>query len=107
MSFPIYILDDDTIIFTKKDLNHVEFWEDEVCEILSQKTNIPKKRLINLPYCQRRARIVGEHLYFGEKISKVLLKKISKTVSVDLKFVYDEHEKRLSYDVSKFKSLSQ
>ena len=33
MSFPVYILDDETILFTKEDKNHVEFWEATVARL--------------------------------------------------------------------------
>ena len=105
MSYPIYILDDDTVLFTKEDINHVEFWQKTVAPLLAQKMKIPTRKLLNIPYSQRRGRIVGNILYCGEKISKKLLKLIEKIVRSELKIVFDEHEKTIDYDVAKFKNL--
>ena len=46
-SYPIYILDDDSIIFTKEDLNHVDFWNDQVANKVSEMYKIPVHRLLN------------------------------------------------------------
>lgn len=35
MGYPVYILDDDTILFTKEDLDHIEFWEQQVAAKLA------------------------------------------------------------------------
>ena len=48
--------------------------------------------------------MVGNRLYCGEKIDKALFVKIQKTLNVELEIVYDDHEKRLNYDVAIFSS---
>ena len=103
--FPIYILDDDTVLYVKDDVNHVDYWYDTVSKIVADKHGILQKRLLNLPYCQRRARVVGSSFYCGEKITKKLLKKIEKTLDRKLKYIYDEHETRCEINVSEFNSL--
>lgn len=103
--FPIYILDDDSIVYTMEDKNHCDYWEDTVSKIVADKYKISHKDIINLPYCIRRARVVGENLYCGEKISQKLLKKIQKTLDMKLKLVYDEHETRLVNDMLEYKLL--
>lgn len=108
MGYPVYILDDDTILFTKEDLDHTEFWEQEVAPKLATKLSISVPRLLNLPYCQRRGRVVGEHFYCGEKITDELMAKIRETLGEeDLRLIYDDHEKRLKYDYLNFKSLKK
>ncbi len=105
-SFPIYIIDDDTIVFTKEDLNHVDFWNEQVAKKVSELYNIPVHRLLNIPYCQRRARIVGNNLFCGEELSVELVNKIKTVLNKKvLKVVYDQHETVLKYDVMILKSL--
>jgi len=100
ISYPIYILDDDTIVFTKEDLNHVDFWNQKVAKKVSELYNIPVHRLLNIPYCQRRARIVGNILFCGEELSIDLINKIKTVLNKRvLKVVYDQHETVLPYDV--------
>lgn len=104
-TFPIYILDDNTIIHVKRDIDHVDYWYRTVARIVAEKRGIPRRKLINLPYCQRRARVVGNRLYCGEKISKKLHRQIEKTLNMRLKPVYDEHETRCPFNVAEFKGL--
>jgi hypothetical protein len=106
ISYPIYILDDDTIVFTKEDLNHVDFWNEQVAKRVSELYNIPVHRLLNIPYCQRRARIVGNNLFCGEELSVELVNKIKTVLNKKvLKVVYDQHETVLPYDVMILNSL--
>lgn len=105
ISFPIYILDDETILHTKEDVNHVDYWHDTVSKTVAEKHGIPRRKLLNLPYCQRRARIVGNRLYYGEKISKKLHAKIEKTLGMKLKVAHDEHETRCPINLAEFKAL--
>ena len=108
MSYPIYILDDDTIIFPegKIDIDHSEFWETTVARIVARHHNIPLEDLLNLTYCQRRARIAGQNVLYGEKQTKKLLQLIERAVEEKgLRFVYDEHEQRLEFDVLEFTAL--
>lgn len=114
MSFPIYILDlgqdDYHIVFPegKVDLNHSDFWEATVARIVARHLHLPLEELVTLCYCQRRARIVGDIIYYGERPSKKLLRLIERAVGEKgLRFVYDDHEKRLDYDVQDFTSLSR
>jgi hypothetical protein len=100
-SYPIYILDNDQIVFPpeKNDIGHCEFWETTVHKIVAELYRIPARKLINLPYCQRRARIYNSKVYYGETFKQSLLLKIKKAVGEKLEFAYDEHEARLEYDV--------
>ena len=105
-SYPIYILDDDSIVFTKKDINHVVFWNEQVAKKVSEMYNIPVHRLLNIPYCQRRARIVGKKLFCGEELSIDLFNKIKTVLNKKvLKVVYDQHETVLKYDVMILNSI--
>ena len=113
-SYPIYILDlglkEDKIVFPegKADLNHSDYWEMTVARMVALYLRVPLSEILNLPYCQRRARISGKNVYYGERVSKKLLKLIEKAVGeTGLKFVYDEHEQRLEYDVSGLTFLSR
>jgi len=103
--FPIYILDDDSILFIKKDMSHSKFWEKIVAKTVADKYLISTSDIINLPYCQRRARIVGNKLYCGEKLSKKLINKIEKEVDIKLIYIFDEHETRCKISVSEFNVL--
>ena len=102
--YPGYVRDDDTVLHVKEDKNHTEFWEEVVAPIVANKYKVSLSNIINLPYCQRRARIVGDCFYFGEKITKKLLKKIEKAVGHKLRHAYDEHETRCDISVSEFRS---
>lgn len=112
MSYPIYILDlgdgEPTIVFpeNKVDLDHSAFWEWEVAGIVARHFKLNPKDLENLPYCQRRARIAGQMVLYGEKQTKKLLRLIEKAVGEKgLLFVVDEHEQRLPFDVEAFAAL--
>jgi hypothetical protein len=106
MSYPVYILDDNTIVYTKDDMDHIDFWEQEVVPKLSIKMSIPISSLMDLPYCQKRGRVVGKHFYCGEKVSEKLMDKIREILGEEaLCLVYDDHEKRLKYDYQNFKNL--
>lgn len=111
-SYPIYILDlggtDYSIVFPegKVDLDHSQFWEDTVVRLVARHFHLPLEELVNMPYCQRRARINGKIVYYGEKTTKRLLKLIEKAVGeTGLRFAYDDHEKRLSLCVQAFLAL--
>lgn len=103
--FPIYILDDESILFIKKDLSHSKFWQNQVAAVVAKKFSVPLAEILNLPYCQRRARIVGRNLYCGEKLSKKLIKKIESAVGSKLNYCYDEHETRCEISLGQFKAL--
>ena len=115
MNFPIYILDlsgVDRVVYPEDqiDLNHSDFWTSAVAKIVADHFRLPVKRLLNLPYCQRRARIVVTDkeaaIYFGERHTKKLLKLISKSVGLpELQWRFDEHEQRLEFDVTEFNRL--
>ena len=115
-SFPVYILDlsgEDRIVFpeNREDLSHSEFWETVVTGIVAQHYRIAVARLENLPYCQRRARIVLARnkppiVYYGEQQSDELLAAIAAAVEIpDLQWRYDDHEKRLEFDVLELRQL--
>ena len=107
-SFPIYILRlglTTEIVFpeNREDFTHPDFWEQTVCYLVARHFGIPPRRLTNLPYCQRRARIVGDKVYYGEPHDPQLLGLIRKALkNSNLSFVYDVHEKRLREDVRLF-----
>lgn len=102
--FPVYVLDDDTIVFSKKNINHDIFWRKRVSKIVAKKYKINNNDLHNLPYCQKRARIIDNIIYCGEKLSKRVIKKLEDIVGTELKLIYDEHETRCEISVSQFKS---
>jgi hypothetical protein len=110
-SFPIYILklgDETKVVFPedRKDIGHTDFWEEKVAKIVVAYHKIPLKKLIDLPYCQRRARVVGTKVYYGERPDPVLLNAIRLALGDDrLVFAFDEHEKRLRDDVLEFRRL--
>lgn len=113
MSFPIYILDlggdEYAIVFPegKVDIDHNDFWEATVARIVARHLHLPLEGLLNLPYCQRRARINGKIVYYGEKRTKKLLRQIEKAVGeTGLEWGYDDHEMRLEYDLIEFHALS-
>lgn len=103
--FPVYILDDDTIVYIEKDCDHLTFWNNTVKYLVSKKFNVSLQEIENLPYCQRRARVVGSRIYCGENVSKKLLKKIEKILKMNLILCFDEHESRCPISVSEFKGL--
>ena len=73
MSFPVYIIDDGKIFFKEeKDFGHNEFWEEEVSLYVAKKFKVSLQHIINLPYCQKRGRLVNEKFYFGEKPNKLI-----------------------------------
>lgn len=111
ISFPIYMLhlsQQWRIVFpdSKRDIGHVDFWEHTVSHLVAAHYKIPQAKLASLPYCQRRARIVGNTIYSGQKPDRKLLLAIRKaTENGKLRFAYDEHEKRLRADVLEFRKL--
>jgi hypothetical protein len=112
-SFPIYILHLDPstqIVFpeNREDLDHPDFWEQTVCHLVGRHFGIPPRKLANLPYCQRRSRIVGNKVYYGESDDPALLHLIREAMgNSDLVFCYDDHEKRLRGDVRHFRRMAR
>ena len=110
-SFPIYLLElgDSLVVCFPEDLTNIDhsaFWEATASRLVAEHYGIPQRLLLNLPYCQRRARIAGKRVYYGEKPEAKMLRLIRKTLGNNkLVFVHDDHEKRLEYDVSEFKQL--
>ena len=111
-TYPIYILDldgKDTVLFPqgKLDIPHSLYFEQTIAPIIAKHFGISHKRLMNIPYCQRRARISSKgFVFYGEKQTKTLLRTISKaTGESDLRWVYDEHEARLSFDLMEYRKL--
>ena len=111
-NYPIYILDltgKDLVVFPqdKADISHSDYWEQKVVAIIANYFGISDKRLMNIPYCQRRARISSNgSVFYGEEQNQKLLRQISKaTGETNLHWVYDEHESRLPFDVMEFKRL--
>jgi hypothetical protein len=110
-SYPIYLLHLGKrwqVVFPedKEDIGHCDFWEETVSHLVADFFNVPERSLVNLPYSQRRARICGDKVYYGEKPRQALLTSIKKAVgNENLVFVHDEHEQRLEADVREFKRL--
>jgi hypothetical protein len=110
-TFPIYLLDlSGTFVVAfpepMADIDHSTFWETTASRLVAEHYRIPQRLLVNLPYCQRRARVVGSRVYYGEKPDAKLLRLIRKTLgNSKLAFVHDDHERRLPYDVSEFRRL--
>lgn len=103
--FPLYILDDDTLVIVVSDMSHCDFWESTVAAIVAEERGLRMSDILNLPYCQRRARIVGNRLYCGEEVSPALLRSIEAATGRHLTLVSDEHEARCSISVADFTSL--
>jgi len=103
--FPLYILDDDTLVFVVSDMSHCEFWEGAGAAIVAEERGLCPSSILNLPYCQRRARIVGNRLYCGEKVSPALLRSIEDATERTLNLTYDEHETRCPVSVVEFRLL--
>lgn len=107
-TFPIYILrlgKRNQIVFPadRADIGHTDFWESVVAPLVAKHYGISSRDLVNLPYCQRRARIVDHTIFYGEEQTPALLAAIRKVLGDDtLEFAYDEHEKRLQHDVAAF-----
>ncbi len=111
-TYPIYILDlgdaEPLIVVSpgKKDIDHSDFWAKTVSKIVAKRLKLPVRPLKNLPYCQRRARICGKVVLYGERTSRKLLRLIEKAVGeTGMRFLYDDHEKRLPYDVADFRMV--
>ncbi len=71
-SFPVYLLQLDdkiNVVFPddRQDIGHTEFWEATVSHVVAQFFKLPQAKLRDLPYSQRRARIVGATVYYGEE----------------------------------------
>ena len=110
-TFPLYLLrfgQEWKVIFPedREDVGHTDFWEQTVSHLIAQHYRIPVAKLANLPYCQRRARVVGNRIYYGGKPDPELLEMIRREVgNTKLAFYHDDHEKRLKEDVLKFRRL--
>jgi len=110
-SFPLYLLklsDDWKVVFPedRANIGHTDFWEHTVSHIVARHFRIPQKRLANLPYCQKRARVVGSTVYYGGKPDPQLLQTIRTALGdAALVFAHDDHEKRLREDVREFRRL--
>lgn len=110
-SYPIYLLQLGKkwkIVFPdgKVDIGHCDFWEQTVSFMVAEFFKVPQRKLLNLPYSQRRARICGNTVYYGEVFRLVLLAKIKKAVkNKELVFAHDEHEQRLAAEIRQFKRL--
>jgi len=110
-SYPIHILrleKTDRIVFPegKVEIGHCDFWDQYVSSIVARHYHIPLKTLMDLPYCQRRARVCSDKILYGETWGKALLAKIRKAVEQpELVFAFDEHEKRLAYDVRRLERM--
>jgi hypothetical protein len=90
-SFPIYILrlGSRTRIVVpevRADLGHSTFWKQTVSNIVADHYRIPRKELKDLSYSQRRARICGNRVYFGEKQSSVTVTDFSQFGNILAKF---------------------
>lgn len=103
--FPVYLLDDGTVIFVREDLGHTEFWERRAAAEASRLLSVPLDGILNLPYCQRRGRVVGEVFYCGEVLSRAELRSVERAVGMRLRHVHDDHETRCALSVGEFNAL--
>jgi hypothetical protein len=110
-NYPLYLLNLSgtiQVVFPegKEDIGHMDYWENVVSHLVAKHFHIPQAKLANLPYCQRRARVVGDRSLYGGKADPTLLNQIRQAVGQDnLVFVYDDHEKRLKAEVLEFRKL--
>lgn len=112
-TFPLYILDIKGkihVVFpeNQKDLRHVKFWEQTVGPLFANSIGVPFSKIKNLPYCQKRARVfpAKKIIYYGETQDKELLREIEKAINIQgLRWVYDEHETRMQFDVFSLNGL--
>lgn len=107
MSFPIYILPFG-IVYPRdfEDITHPEFWEQSVAELVASRYKIPVYAIKNSPYAFKRARVVGNTVYYGERYDDKLILKVRKALrNPKLNFAYDEHEKRLPEDMLHVKGI--
>jgi hypothetical protein len=110
-TYPVYLLqlgDTIQVVFPedKSDIGHADFWEQKVSLLVAKQYSVPQAKLANLPYCQRRARIVDDKCYYGETPDPTLLEQIRQAVGdMQLSFVHDDHERRLKEDVLGFHRL--
>lgn len=115
-SFPIYIANlsgKNCVLYpiNFRDCGHVEFWENYVHKIVGTHYYIPWNKLVNIPYCQLRARWVEcdkAIVYCGEEVRMVkaiMDEEFGKNRG--LVFIQDKHEKRLKYDVKQFEKLKK
>jgi hypothetical protein len=96
------------VVFPKNKANigHTDFWEQTVSHIVADYYKIPQSKLANLPYCQRRGRIVDRTVFYGGCPEPDLLQVIRKaTGNQELVFCFDEHERRLKADVLALRKL--
>jgi hypothetical protein len=109
MTYPVYFLqlgDERRIVFSQEDIGHTDFWEQIVSHIVAKHFGIPPNTIANLPYCQRRGRVVGNMVYYGERPDPELLRLLREAArNEQLVFCHDEHEKRLRQDVRQFRRL--
>jgi len=103
--FPVYILDDGAVLFVRGDIGHCEFWENVVAAEVGRRFSVPLHAIINLPYCQRRGRVVGNVFYCGEELSRVELRSVERTLGMRLRLVYDDHETRCPLSVGRFRAF--
>lgn len=111
MDFPVYLLrlgEEWQVVFPKDeaDIGHTDFWEQTVSHLVAKHYKIPQPKLANLPYSERRARIVGNTIYYGGRPKPDLLQAIHKaTGNNQLAFCFDEHERRLKEEVLELRRL--
>ena len=111
-SYPIYIIEFKpqkfVIVFQneKQDIQHTEFWEQTVARVTADYLGAPRSELLNLPYCQRRARIINQRVFYGEDQTTDLLDQIMTAVDESgLVWRFDEHEARLPMDVAMMNAI--
>lgn len=110
-TYPVYLLrlgKKWNVVFpeNKEDIGHTDFWEKTVAHLVAKHFKIPQAKLTNLPYSQRRARIVGNTVYYGGRPEPDVLQAVRQTTGNDLLvFCFDEHERRLREDVLEFRRL--
>lgn len=103
--FPVYLLDDGHVLFAREDLGHVEFWERSVAAEVSRRFGVPLPVILDLPYCQRRGRVVGGVFYCGERLSRAEMRAVEGVLGMGLRLVYDDHERRCAISLGEFRSF--
>jgi hypothetical protein len=112
-TFPVYFLENSKEIYVFcpdnfRDVSHAVFWKHIVAPQVANIVGVKLNSIINIPYCLKRARV---HLkkgfvYYGEFQSPELLEALKKKTGLqNLRFLHDDHEKRLGYDVEVWNML--
>lgn len=118
LSYPVYLIKRNSgkweVITSplNKDIKHTTLWELIVARIVAKDNDLEYADIKNLPYCQKRARVVkvidgycGKiKVYCGEKLTKEQMFVMKKSIG-ECVYIHDEHECTSQYDVEVFNNL--